>query len=212
MLESDCFMALKMALLLPYEAIQLHCLDAVDGKLRQEGITDARRNDRDFLIVVLSSGVVATIVHKSSSFGATFCYLSYLVGNFLHQCQDAELSRLDRGEKGACGNDDEEFFLLFRRILFPCFVSELVKVDQQILAGFLVMKFMHTHAALSLINVAEASLHRYLKMMLQVLPGESSVADEVKATEVFGNTLSSLTGKLKGLVHSALSSLPSINS
>ncbi|GAB4826167.1 hypothetical protein Ancab_009034 [Ancistrocladus abbreviatus] len=206
---SDCFVALKIVLLLPYEAIQLKCLDALEDKLKQGGITDSNANDHEVLILVLSSGVISNIISKSS-YHASFSYLCFLVGNFSRLCQDAQLEKLNEGEKYAHDGTKEKIYLLFRNVLFPCFVSELVKADQQILAGFLVTKFMHTNAALSLINVAEASLNRYLKMQLQAFEAESSAAEEeAKASELLGNTLSCLKVKLKTLVQSALSSLPS---
>ncbi|KAF2299361.1 hypothetical protein GH714_031714 [Hevea brasiliensis] len=37
--EMDCFLTLKLVLLLPYEAIQLQCLGAVEDRLKQRGIS-----------------------------------------------------------------------------------------------------------------------------------------------------------------------------
>ncbi|GAB2265039.1 hypothetical protein Dimus_000106 [Dionaea muscipula] len=207
MLKSDCFMALKVALFLPYEPIRLYCLDTVEEKLKEGGFPDMCNQDQEFLILVMSSGVVSTVISKSS-YGATFSYLCYLVGNYSRRCQDSLLLRLSPTEKDAHDPKDEEFCLLFKKVLFLCFVSELVVADQQILAGFLVTKFMHTNAALSLINIAEASLSRYLKMQLQALDGDNSLVKEVKSSQMLGHAVSALKVKLKSLVHSALSSLP----
>ncbi|KAM7250779.1 hypothetical protein ACFE04_022662 [Oxalis oulophora] len=43
-------------------------------------------------------------------------------------------------------------------IIFPTFISELVKAGQNVLAEFILTKYVHTNACLSLFNVAEASL------------------------------------------------------
>ncbi|GFZ06398.1 hypothetical protein Acr_18g0005680 [Actinidia rufa] len=155
----DCFAALKVALLFPYEAIQLQCLDAVEEKLKQGGTTDVVGKDHEFLILVLSSGLVSTIVSRSS-YGTTFSLLCYTVGNFSRQYQEAQLSSIKHKGRHNHEHNENDFLFLFGRILFPCFLAELVKADQQILAGLLVTKFMHTNPSLSLINIAEASLKK----------------------------------------------------
>ncbi|XP_057950810.1 MAG2-interacting protein 2 isoform X2 [Malania oleifera] len=208
-LDIDCFMALKMVLLLPYEVIQLHCLDAVENKLKQGGIPDAAGRGHELLILALSSGIVSTIITKSS-YDTIFSLLCYLVGNFAHQLQEAELLKhRDRVKNGREKNDStRDFLFLFRKILFPCFISELVKADQHILAGFLVTKYMHTNASLSLINVAEASLERYLENQLQNLQEGGFSSEELKSCETLGSTVSNLRSNLGNIIRSALSSLP----
>lgn len=204
LIGSDCFMALKITLLLPYEAVHLECLDAVEEKLKQGGFP-GNTDDKGFLVLILSSGIISTIMSKSS-YGATFSYLCYLVGNFSREYQEAQLSRITQTSR-----DDKEaegWHLTFRRILFPDFVSELVKADQQILAGFLVAKFMHTNPSLSLVNVTEAGLRRYLGKHLQELEAHNTSA-EATNPEILQNTLSSLEVKLKSSIQSALTLLPS---
>jgi hypothetical protein len=88
--------------------------------------------------------------------------------------------------------------------MFPCFISELVKGDQQILAGFLITKFMHTNPSLSLINITEASLSRYLERQLHALQQADFSAEEIISCEMFKNTVSRLTIKLQDLIQSAL--------
>ncbi|KAI8565105.1 hypothetical protein RHMOL_Rhmol03G0234800 [Rhododendron molle] len=186
LLEIDCFVALKMALLFPYEELRLQCLDAVEDKLKQGGVSDVIVRDHEFFILVLCSGIVSPII-SGSKYGTTFSLLSYMIGNFSRQYQEAQLSSIK--SKGRNENDERGFLILFGRYLFPCFVSELVKADQQILAGFLVTKFMHTNASLSLINVAESSLRLFLQRQLQVLKGDD---EGVGFGEPFGNTISQL--------------------
>ncbi|KAK9292568.1 hypothetical protein L1049_020542 [Liquidambar formosana] len=202
----DCFVALKIMLLLPYEAIQLQCLDAVEEKLKQGGISDTIGRDHELLILILSSGITSTIMTKSS-YNTTFSYLCYLVGNFCRQCQETQLSSIKSKGRNEHETDGRDHSLLFMTILLPCFISELVKADQHILAGFLVTKFMHTNASLSLINVAEASLHRYLERQLQVLQDDKFALEEMGSCEKLGNSVSSLRSKLGNLIQSALSSL-----
>ncbi|KAM1126998.1 hypothetical protein ACFX2B_041600 [Malus domestica] len=190
-LERDCFMALKLVLLLPFESLQLHCLAAVDDKLKQEGISESIGGDHELLTLVLFSGVLRTII-SNSSYGNIFSYICYLVGNVSRKFQAAEVQ-------------NERWPLLFRRILFPCFISELVKADQQLLAGLVVTKFMHTNASLGLVNVAEASVSRFLEVALRVL---HDPLDETHSPEALNNTVDSLRGKLENLIRSAISLLP----
>ncbi|GAV82820.1 Sec39 domain-containing protein [Cephalotus follicularis] len=201
LLEVDCFLAVKMVLLLPYEAIKLQYLSVVENKLKQTGISDSVGGDHEFLMLVLSSGVISTIVTKSS-YDSVFSYLCYLVGNLSRQFQETQLLRLTKRGNGR-GNNEEHLFI-FRRILFPAFISELVKADQHILAGFLVTKFMHANASLSLINVAEASLSRYLEKQLSILERDGFALEDTSCGETLKHTVSSLGGKLGNLIQSAL--------
>ncbi|KAK9665193.1 hypothetical protein RND81_14G096400 [Saponaria officinalis] len=202
LIGSDSFFALRISLLLPYKALQLRCLDAVEQKLQQGGFPESD-GDKDFLIVILSSGIISTIISKSS-LGSTFSYICYLVGNYSRMCQDAQLARVK--QPLIDGEDADSFCVTFRNVLFPCFVSELVTADQQLLAGFLVTKFMHTNPSLSLINVAEVGLRRFLQNRLQLQ--ESQLPAEVRYPETLKHTLSNLVVRLRTLIQSALSSLP----
>ncbi|KAL7003648.1 hypothetical protein U1Q18_004797 [Sarracenia purpurea var. burkii] len=202
----DCFAALKLALLLPYEETHLQCLDAVEEKLKQGDISNTICKDHEFLILVLSSGLVSTIISRSA-YGTTFSFLCYMVGNFSRQYQEAQLTGLKHRDRNRHENNEKDVLFLFRSVLFPGFVSELVKADQQILAGFIVTKFVHTNASLSLINIAEASLIRYLERQLQILQDEGFTHQDLGFGEPLVNTISHLNGRLEDLVQSALSSL-----
>lgn len=203
-LEVDCYLALKIALLLPYEAVQFQCLDAIENKLREGGVSDDIARDHFFFVLVLSSGILSSVITKAS-YGTTFSYLCFMVGNFSRQFQETQASgtkHIDRDERNKEGLD-----FLFVRLIFPCFVGELVKADQHVLAGFLVTKFMHTNASLSLINVAEASLRTYLeRQLVELRQNESS--DNTRLFEPILNTVSNFRGRLGSLIQSALASLP----
>lgn len=201
LIDSDCFMALKVVLLLPYGTSHLRSLDAVENKLKQGGIPE--KSDKDFLTLILSSGIISTIISKPA-FGATFSYICYLVGQFSHQSQNSLVSWTNQNM-----SEDEGFYCLtFRQILFPCFVSELIKANQQILAGFLVTKVMHTNPSLCLVNVAEAGLSRYLQSHIKLLECRHDFDVEARKPEILRKTLSNLQVKLKDLIRSALSLLP----
>lgn len=205
LLEKDCFMALKLVLLMPYEALQQQCLVSVEDKLKQGGFTDAIGQDHELLMLILSSGIISGIISESS-YGTTFSFICYLVGSFSHKCQEAQLYRIThKGSKE--GDDNERDLQVFRRILFPYFISELVKADQQLLAGLIVTKFMHTNASLSLVNIAESSLTRFLERQLHVLQNDKLVLDELSSHQALKNTVLRMTGKLETLIQSALSSL-----
>ncbi|KAL5805206.1 hypothetical protein ACOSQ3_032006 [Xanthoceras sorbifolium] len=205
-LPMDCFLASKMVLLLPYEPIQLQSLNVVEDKLKQGGVSDTIGRDLEFLTLVLSSGIISTII-TNSSFGTIFSYLCYLVGNFSRQFQESQLSTLTKaGATNKCRNSEKDLHL-FRKILFPCFISELVKADQPILAGLLVTKLMHTNPSLSIINVAEASLRKYLESQFQLQQFEDFALEEVNSCQTLKNTASSLKCRVGSLIQSALSLL-----
>lgn len=202
----DCFVALKMVLLLPYEAIRLQCLDAIEEKLKQGGISDTIARDHELLMLVLSSGITSTLITKSS-YGTTFSCLCYMVGNLSRQCQEAQLLMITQKESNKGKSNERDNSLLFAKVIFPAFISELVKADQQILAGFLVTKYMHTNASFSLINIAETTLRRYLDRQLHALECQEFALEE--KCDRLENTISSFREKLGNLFQSALSLLSS---
>lgn len=207
----DSFAALKLALLFPYGAIHTKCLNAVEEKLKEGDTSDAISKDHEFLILTLSSSLISTII-SNSSYGTIFSFLSFMVGNLSRQYQEAQLSFLkQKGRNGnGKGNETEyerEILFLFGSLIFPCFVAELVKADQPILAGFLVTKFMHTNASLSLINIAEATLRKYLETQLQFLQNGEHAAQELNFGEPLVNTISVLRDRMENLLQSALLSL-----
>ncbi|XP_027903385.1 MAG2-interacting protein 2 isoform X3 [Vigna unguiculata] len=192
----DCFLALKMSLLLPYKTLQLQSLGAVEDSTKQ-GIPQSRSKDYELLTLILSSGCLSSII-TDSTYGTLFSYICYLVGNLSNQSQQVLVSG-----RGTHNNEDHENqLLLFTRILFPNFISELVKADQHILAGFLVTKFMHGNESLSLINIAGASLKRYLEMQLQML--QISEFPVEKTCKTLKNTVGRLRGKLSSFIQSIL--------
>lgn len=195
-LSLDCFLALKMTLMLPYKTLQLRCLGAVEDSVRQ-GIPQTRSKDSELLILILSSGILTSIA-TDSTYGTTFSYLCYMVGNLSNQCQQALVS----GRGFTRNEDNENQLLLFRRILFPNFISELVKADQHVLAGFIVTKFMHTSESLSLINIANASLNRYLERQLHMLQVNEFPVEMTCKT--LRNTVTRLRGKLGNLIQTTL--------
>ncbi|CAI0397502.1 unnamed protein product [Linum tenue] len=192
----DSFVALKLVLLLPYEALWFQRLDVVDEKLKKQGWNqDTSAADHELLTLILSSGIVVSAIFTQNSYGTTFSYLCYLVGNFSRQCQESQLSKL--AEK-----DTSSF--LFARLLFPSFLSELVKADQHVLAGFLVTKFMHTNTSISVIDLAEASLRRYLEGQHRALVEKELGPDELSSCGILKNTVVGLRDKLVDSIPSVL--------
>ncbi|CAI9086949.1 OLC1v1020891C1 [Oldenlandia corymbosa var. corymbosa] len=200
LLELDHFAALKTALLLPYEAQQVQCLEAVEQKLRQEQFSDEVGRNTELLFLLLASGIISTVIEKSSLYGTTFSYICYVIGSLSRLCQEVKLSTLQR----ATTTTGDEVTLVFNRLVFPCFVAELLKCRQHILAGFLVTKLMHTNASLSLVNVAGSCLESYLQKQLQLSEDNDSISWEDLNLP---NSISILRGKMKSLIQSALSLL-----
>lgn len=197
--EKDCFVALEVAMLLPYEALKLQCLNAVESKLKRDGISDDLGGDPEILLLILSSGFVLRIV-LDSSYDSTFSYLCYLVGKFSRRFQEDQLAYLKQKGRSASDNNRRDL-QLFRKIAFPIFISELVKADQSVLAALMVTKFMHTNTSVCLLNVAEASLRQYLKRELHAVQNDES--GEL-VHEILRYTVSSLREKLGSLIEMAL--------
>ncbi|KAK5804583.1 hypothetical protein PVK06_032234 [Gossypium arboreum] len=103
-------MASKMMLLLPYGELWLESLNALENKLKQEGMPDMIGGDHEFIMLVLSSGVLSTVINKSF-LGTVFLYVCYLVGNFSHRFEEAQLSGLR--EKGTHEPGHNEVDILF---------------------------------------------------------------------------------------------------
>ncbi|XP_056175695.1 MAG2-interacting protein 2 isoform X3 [Syzygium oleosum] len=205
MLGRDFLWAFKMMMLLPYGDLHLNCLDAVEEKLKQEGMTDEIGKDLDVLILVLYSGFISKII-SGSLYDSSFTYICYLVGHFSRQCQEACLLRLAHKETSS-SEDERPSLIVFERILLPAFICELVKADEKMLAGFVVTKYMHTNASLSLINIAEAGLQRYLEGQLNKLHHEDLDLETTIPCLVLKHAVSSLLGRLVDLIPSALSLL-----
>lgn len=203
-LEIDYLLSLKLMLLFPYKAVQLQCLDVVEHKLKHEGICDKIRRDHQFLVLVFSSGVISTII-TNSAYSTVFSCICYMVGKLSRQCKESQSSKIGSG--GSVEGDNIKDMLLFTKLVFPCFISELVSAEQQILAGLLVTKFMHTNSSVSLINIARASLRKYLETQIQILPGIEFSWDNTDNSELLVNTLSYLKGRLGSLMQSSLSLL-----
>lgn len=197
LLEVDCFITLKIALLLPYENIQLECLGVVEDKLKQGNIPSPVLNDHELFVSLLSSGLISIIITKPS-YGNTFTYLNYMIGSFSRECQEAHFSRLQNGN---------DIWSVFKTILLPCYLSELVKANQVVLAGLVVTKIMHTTASLGLINVAEASLRKYLEKQLKVLQAGDLKFEEMKFCESIVNTVAGLSSRLESSMKSAVALL-----
>ncbi|CAH2044315.1 unnamed protein product [Thlaspi arvense] len=205
--RTDPYLALKISLLLPYENIRSQCLNVVEEKLKQEGLPElSSQNHHEVLLLVLYSGTLSTI-NSSSCYGSVFSFLCYLIGKLSREFQEKRITQADKRESNT--TSEGRFLSCFGELMFPCFVSELVKAGQQILAGFLVTKFMHSNPSLSLINVAEASLRRYLEKQLESLEHLEDSFGETTELETLKNTVSSLRGNSKEIIRSALKSLSS---
>ncbi|CAN8252182.1 unnamed protein product [Cochlearia groenlandica] len=199
--STDPFLALKISLLLPYEQIRSKCLNIVEEQIKKEGILEqSNQSHHEVLLLVISSGTLSTIM-SNSCYGSVFSFLCYLIGKLSREFQEKRITQADNREA-----NKRQFLSCFAELMFPCFVSELVKAKQQILAGFMVTKFMHSNPSLSLINVAEASLRRYLEKQVKSLEGSF---DESTELETLKNTISSLRDSSKEVIQSALASLSS---
>ncbi|KAL4557204.1 hypothetical protein LXL04_035377 [Taraxacum kok-saghyz] len=175
LLETDCYLAVKIAVLLPYEKLHLECLNEIEVKVKEGNIP----TDYELLVSLLASGLVSTII-RDPCYGNVFLYLNYMVGSL---CR-------------------EEDFVVFKRVAIPCYLSELVKGNQVILAGLVVGKIMNMSGSFGLVNVAEVSVRKYLENELEGLKvAEMELDSEVV---VVVNTVAGLNGRLEEIVRSCL--------
>ncbi|RZC69622.1 hypothetical protein C5167_032763 [Papaver somniferum] len=204
LLGIDCVVALKLVLLLPYQAIHLQCLDELDVRLTQ-GSLSKTGGDFELFSLFLSSGTISTIA-SNPKYRATFSYVCYSAGRFSHLCQATRLSELKSRERQKSRSEENDS-TVFRTVLFPCFVSELVKGKQPVLAGFLVNQFMHTTTIISVINIVDASLRKYLEGHMQMLDGSEHDVGDTGICRYLGKTILGLRSNMASLIQSALSSL-----
>ncbi|KAG9452632.1 hypothetical protein H6P81_005536 [Aristolochia fimbriata] len=199
----DCFVALKIMLLFPYKTIWFECLNSVESKLKNG--MDTYAVDQECLILLFSSGAFS-VVCNNSSYRCIFSYVLHSIGSISHRYQE-QLS-LFRSRQSDCRTNGEMDPLLFSKILFPYFVGELVLARNFLLVGFILSQFVHMHASLSLINIAEAMIQRYLEGEINVIQQNVEIGSKV-VYEPLSNTVSGLREKLRDLLQSAVSALPS---
>lgn len=195
----DCFVALKLLLALPHEGPRGQCLQLVETKLKDSTIYDAAHNDDiELLVLVLFSGFLCSSSEGPTAYPKLFSYLCYLIGHLSRTCQEGFIKQWD--SVGQKWNEK----LVFARVLYPCFLSELVIRGEFLLAGFMVSKWMHTHSSLGLVDVIEVSLRRYLEAEVLVQTQNQQVNSHCS----LGYIISVLRSRLVSLLQSALSALP----
>jgi neuroblastoma-amplified sequence len=99
--------------------------------------------------------------------------------------------------------------LLFGRLLFPCFICELVLKGQYLLGGFIISRWMHTHPSLGLMDILETSVHHFLEgqvsQVQQTGGSEPSFTDNVLSKR---HANSYLQSRLVSLLQAALAAIP----
>ncbi|MQM08521.1 hypothetical protein Taro_041374 [Colocasia esculenta] len=199
----DCFMGLKIVLLLPYRTLWFQALSIIEEKLKQEDTPEMASADEELLPLLISTGILPSIA-TDSSYQKVFSYLCCSVGHLCRLSQENILKHRDDGRKVA----NEDGFSLYIRVLFPLFVSELSKAGQFLLAGLIVTQWMHTHSSFSLINVVDLSLRKYLEAQLQT-QHLVEYLEELGSCKSLAFTVSNLRGKFGDSIQSALSLLSS---
>jgi neuroblastoma-amplified sequence len=115
------------------------CFQLVEKKLRDGTIYDAaHNNDSELLALVLFSGFLDSSDAGPAVYPRLFSYLCYLIGHLARTCQGGLAKQWD-----SVGQMWDEK-LVFVRVFFPCFLSQLVIRGELLLVGFMVSKWMHT--------------------------------------------------------------------
>uniref|UniRef100_K3Z324 Sec39 domain-containing protein n=1 Tax=Setaria italica TaxID=4555 RepID=K3Z324_SETIT len=200
----DCFMALKIVLLLPYETLRLQCLQMVELKMREGTVsTSSNADDHELLALVLTSGTMQKIATEEA-YSKFFSYLCHLVG---HLARSFQTDLLMQWNDEATSKTNRS--LLFGSVLFPYFISELVLKGQYLLAAFVISRWMHTHPSLGLMDIAETSVRRFLQGQVaqaeESRGGDASFTDDEVSVRL---TISTLRSKFVSLLQAALSALP----
>lgn len=205
----NCFMALKIILLLPYEAPQLQCMQMVEAKIREGAVsTSSNADGYELLALVLSSGALQKMAAEEG-YSKLFSHICHLVGQLARSFQN-DLCAQWEAESNTSETSKINRSLLFGKVLLPCFISELVLNGQYLLAGFVISRWMHTPTSLGLIDVVEPSVRRYLEGQVaqaQQQVGESGALFTENELSI-SRTLSSLRLKLVSLLQAALVALP----
>jgi len=143
-------------------------------------------------------------ITTEEAYSKFFSYICHLVGHLARSFQTDLLIRWNDE-----GTSKINRSLLFGRVLFPCFVSELVLRGQYLLAGFVISRWMHTHPSLGLMDITETSVRRFLQG--QVAQAELVGRSDAAFTDgevCVRHTISTLQSKLVSLLQSALAALP----
>ncbi|TVU51498.1 hypothetical protein EJB05_02930 [Eragrostis curvula] len=206
--DLDCFMALKIVLMFPYEAPRLQCLQMIEMKMREGTVsTSSNADDQELLALVLSSGTIQKIIAEEA-YSQFFSYVCHLVGHLARSFQtDLLVQWNDEANLPKASRTSEP--LLFGRVLFPCFICELVLKGQYLLAGFIISRWMHIHPSLGLMDVLETSVRRFLEGQVaqaqQFGGGEPSLTDNGISAR---NAISTLQSRVLSLLQAALAALP----
>ncbi|XP_040385831.1 MAG2-interacting protein 2 isoform X2 [Oryza brachyantha] len=204
----DSLMALKIMLLLPYETTRLRCLQMVEAKMREGAVSvSSNADDQELLVLVLSSGALQKII-TNVEYSKLFSHICHLVGHLARSSQKDLLVQWNN-EVNAPETSKINKSLLFAKVLFPCFISELVLRGQYLLAGLVISRWMHTHPSLGLMDVVEASVRWYLDSQV-------AQAQQLGGTDGFltdnglsvNHALSTLRSNLVSLLQAALATLP----
>ncbi|KQJ90695.1 MAG2-interacting protein 2 isoform X2 [Brachypodium distachyon] len=204
----NCFMALKIMLLLPYEAPQLECLQMVEAKMREGTVpTTSNADDYELLALVLSSGALQKITAEEGDC-KLFSHICHLVGHLARSFQNYLCVHWN-DESNTLETSNLNQSLLFGKVLLPCFISELVLKGQYLVAGFAISRWMHTHPSLGLMDVVEPSVRCYLEgQVAQAQQVGGSDASFTEKEQHISHTLSTLRTKLVSTLQAALAALP----
>ena len=200
--ERKSFMGIKIALLLPYQALWFRSLSLLEDKLK---LGDAYPKkgliDEELLSLSLSSGILPSIA-SDSSYQRVFSNYCCSVGSLSRICQEA----MARDARENRARERKPTFSFFSNVLFPLFVCEITKSGHLLLAGFMVAQWMHTHSAVSLVNTVEVNLKKFLESQSQRTEPDLGDLGSCKSL-LF--TVSNLGAKLGDSIQSALSALSS---
>lgn len=170
--------ALKSALLFPYDSPWFETLKIVEEKLKHDmkeqesnanDALDDRNNldvvDYELLALILSVGLLPSLA-GNPAFATIFSCACAALGRLACLLQESHLC-IQRNEDQSCiSRLYQEGPIFFGSVAFPYFIAELTRGKHYFLAGAFIFQFMHVHTVLNSMSAVYVVLKTYLELQI----------------------------------------------
>ncbi|GLJ28279.1 hypothetical protein SUGI_0555830 [Cryptomeria japonica] len=217
--------ALKSALLLPYDSLWFETLEMFADKLKeirtfdsngQESNTSDVLNENNISDGLMDNGLLALILYAgllpsiagNPKFITIFSYMCALLGQLVCLLQENYLSLQRKSIQVPFSRENENESLFLCDVAFPIFIAELTRGKHYFLAGTMVFQFMHVHPTFYSMDGVYVALKRYLEMQMKV--GQVKYQNAIGAVDFphgMKNIANGLREKLPSMIKTAFSTL-----
>lgn len=184
----DISSALKVALLLPYNSLQVTMLGVLEDDLNADSGTSV---DEELIGLVLAAGVLPTVA-GNPRYSRLFDALCWTLGLLAGQLQNHHLEE-DPVQ-------DSPLYLF----AFPLFVADLTRARLYPVAGALVLQFMRVPASLTVWSAAYTALKRYLEFLCEL---KTDGGRHARRGSYFPSTMQHLSDRMKEAPQAGLAML-----